>query len=75
MGAKVHCLAFDDHHAFTQGDIDRLDNNTPLVITAKDAVKLRALKLPMPCHVLRVRAVLDERAKRAIGALLDNLPS
>ena len=36
-----HCLAFPDHHAFTPADLPPGD--TPVIVTSKDAVKLRGV--------------------------------
>jgi tetraacyldisaccharide 4'-kinase len=49
--------AFRDHHRFNQSDLNRVEDAAQnagaklLVTTAKDAVKLRELKLEMPCYV------------------------
>lgn len=59
--------AFRDHHAYTQKDIDNLTDAATragaqsLITTAKDAVKLRALKFSLPYSVFEVEiAVKDE---------------
>lgn len=59
--------AFRDHHAYTQKDIDNLIDAATragaqsLITTAKDAVKLRALKFSLPYSVFEVEiAVKDE---------------
>ena len=58
---------FRDHHAYTQKDIDNLTDAATragaqsLITTAKDAVKLRALKFSLPYSVFEVEiAVKDE---------------
>lgn len=47
LGALVRLLAWRDHHAFTETDIERLLQRTEpadyVVVTEKDAVKLRSL--------------------------------
>ena len=52
--------AFRDHHRFDQSDLDRIEDAARkagadlLITTAKDAVKLRQLKLGMPCYVAEI---------------------
>src|SRR5690349_17656688 len=52
--------AFPDHHRYSQRDVDSLIDDarragaTSLVTTAKDAVKLRALRFSLPCYVLEI---------------------
>jgi tetraacyldisaccharide 4'-kinase len=46
LGATVELMAYPDHHAFTPSDvaaIARRSDGRPLVVTLKDAVKLRRL--------------------------------
>lgn len=51
---------FRDHHRFHQSDVDRVEDAARkagaelLITTAKDAVKLRQLKLVMPCYVAEI---------------------
>ncbi|HEX8070439.1 MAG TPA: tetraacyldisaccharide 4'-kinase [Pyrinomonadaceae bacterium] len=58
--------AFPDHHNYTQTELDALaqaaaqTGAAALVTTAKDAVKLHALRVPLPCYVLEIEPVLDE---------------
>lgn len=58
--------AFRDHHFYTQDDITNLENQARdsgaevLFTTAKDAVKLVALKFEMPCYVVESALVFDE---------------
>jgi tetraacyldisaccharide 4'-kinase len=53
-------IAFRDHHQFTQGDSDRVTRDAlaggaqALVTTAKDEVKLRALRFDLPCYVVDI---------------------
>jgi tetraacyldisaccharide-1-P 4'-kinase len=45
VGGTVELVAFSDHHVYTPADVARLARHAagrPLVITEKDAVKLRA---------------------------------
>ena len=52
--------AFRDHHQYSQADIDRVTKEAiatgaqALVTTAKDEVKLRALRFDLPCYVLDI---------------------
>ena len=52
--------AFRDHHRFRQSDLDRVEDGARkagaelLLTTAKDAGKLRELKLGMPCYVVEI---------------------
>lgn len=61
-----HTRAFPDHHAYTQKDLDRLTREAEgrgavaLLTTAKDAVKLRALSIAMPCYVVDIEPVIDD---------------
>lgn len=56
-GFQVELAAFPDHHAFTAADAASLTQragNRPIVMTLKDAVKLRSLLPPaVPAWVLR----------------------
>ncbi|HEY6046846.1 MAG TPA: tetraacyldisaccharide 4'-kinase [Pyrinomonadaceae bacterium] len=51
---------FRDHHQFTQAGIDRVTRDAlaagakALVTTAKDEVKLRSLRLDLPCYVVDI---------------------
>lgn len=57
LGMRVDLHAFPDHHAYRLVDLDGIDE--PIVTTAKDAVKLRALgSLPVSIEVLEVEAAL-----------------
>jgi len=65
--------AFTDHHAYTQRDVDECVREAvrhgarALVTTAKDAVKLRALRFALPCYVLEIALKFDdEQRMRAI---------
>jgi tetraacyldisaccharide 4'-kinase len=60
---------FRDHHQFTQADIDRTTRNAiangaqALVITAKDEVKLRALRFDLPCYVVDIEIEISSPDK------------
>lgn len=58
---------FTDHHRYTQKEIDDLVSKatragaTTLITTAKDAVKLHSLSIPLPHHVFEIEiAIKDE---------------
>ena len=59
----VESMAFPDHHPFSENDIRRIRERAagrPVVITEKDAVKLRAFSHELPrMYVLRLRVVWD----------------
>jgi len=58
--------AFADHHTYTQSDITRLVRDAQasdairLITTAKDAIKLAALELELPCHVFHIQIAIDD---------------
>ena len=58
--------AFIDHHRYRQGDVQKLveqaktNDCQALVTTAKDATKLSALRLDLPCYVLDINIVIDD---------------
>jgi tetraacyldisaccharide 4'-kinase len=57
---------FADHHNYTQADINQLikeaqgHGETVLLTTAKDALKLSALEMGLPCYVLDIQIVIDD---------------
>jgi tetraacyldisaccharide 4'-kinase len=61
--------AFRDHHGYSQSDIDDLVNRSiakgagALVTTAKDEVKLRALRFDLPCYVADIEVEIEDDAK------------
>ena len=61
--------AFADHHVYTQRDVDAIEREAEargakwLLTTAKDAVKLRALRFRLPCDVLEVEIGFDDERK------------
>ena len=61
-----HTRAFADHHRYTQRDVDALTNEAvergarALLTTAKDAVKLRALRFALPCYVVEIALEIAE---------------
>ena len=74
LGARVReHRRFPDHHAFTASDLAGLGARW-IVVTAKDAVKLRALASPAlgSLRVLDIELRFHE-GQAALGALLDSL--
>ena len=69
----VECMAFPDHHPFSGRDAHRIRERAgdrPVVITEKDAVKLRTFSKEMPnTYVLRLRVVWDS-GQDAVMALI-----
>lgn len=55
---------FPDHHAFQAADLAGLKG--PILVTAKDAVKLVGLKLELDIHFVRVAAKVPERALQSV---------
>jgi tetraacyldisaccharide 4'-kinase len=57
---------FPDHHHYNQSELDSLVREAKargvrsLLTTAKDATKLQALKLEMPCSVLEIQISIDD---------------
>lgn len=57
---------FPDHHQFRQPDIDGLEKQANecgidvFVTTAKDAVKLKGLKVTLPCYVIETDMIIDD---------------
>ena len=59
LGLVVIPHEFPDHHAFTIEDV-KFDDNIPVVMTEKDAVKLDSLGLPEDLYwYLEVEACFD----------------
>ncbi len=59
----VECMAFPDHHPFSAKDVRRIVERAagrPVVITEKDAVKLRSFSQELPgTYVLRLQVAWD----------------
>ena len=61
----VFTRAFADHHVYNQSEIDalveaaRARGAQALVTTAKDAIKLSALEVRLPCYVLEIQISID----------------
>jgi tetraacyldisaccharide 4'-kinase len=58
--------AFADHHGYTQRDVEEIEREArdagaeALVTTAKDAIKLRALRFEMPCYEVEIEFEIDD---------------
>ena len=46
MGLKFEQHIFPDHHAYSDADFEVLDHQAVILVTEKDAVKLRSMDLP-----------------------------
>jgi tetraacyldisaccharide 4'-kinase len=64
-----HTRVFPDHHYYTQEEINALVSQSSargahaLLTTAKDEVKLRSLKVEMPCYVVDVAIEIEGESK------------
>ena len=64
-----HTQTFRDHHIYKQTDIDRVVRESishgaqTLLTTAKDEVKLRSLRLDLPCYAVDIEIEIDEKEK------------
>lgn len=62
----AYTRAFPDHHAYTQSDVQTIEEQArasgaqALLTTAKDGVKLRALKFDLPCFVVEIEIEIEE---------------
>ena len=60
--------AFADHHRYTQHDINllveaaRRAGARSLITTAKDAVKLHSLSIPLPCYTLEIEPQIENES-------------
>jgi tetraacyldisaccharide 4'-kinase len=61
--------AFPDHHRYNQADADALVEEAnragakSLITTAKDAVKLRALRFDLPCYIMAIEIAIEREDK------------
>jgi tetraacyldisaccharide 4'-kinase len=74
-GHRLACThAFPDHHVYSQADVDAIEEEAralgaqSLLTTAKDGVKLRALKFDLPCFVVEIEIEIDEE-DRLLGVI------
>jgi len=64
----VFVSEFPDHHRYSQLDLDQIvasanrNGAQSLVTTAKDAVKLKNLKLTLPCYVIDIEIQINDVA-------------
>ncbi|CAN5374689.1 tetraacyldisaccharide 4'-kinase [soil metagenome] len=75
-GAKVELAAFRDHHAFSAADAHvllRRAAGRPLIMTGKDAVKLRPLLPPTPEAFVLNQRVEIEKGDVLLDSLLGSL--
>lgn len=69
LGLLVEAHPMPDHHDFSLADL-AFDDQAPILVTAKDAVKLRALSgLPGRVFEVRTRVCLSAELEAAIGRL------
>ncbi|HEV7395470.1 MAG TPA: tetraacyldisaccharide 4'-kinase [Pyrinomonadaceae bacterium] len=63
----VSVSKYGDHHRYSQADLDGIVAKAKaagaqcLITTAKDAVKLSALSIELPCYVLEIEIEIDQR--------------
>ncbi len=72
LGINTRALAFEDHHRFVAKDL-RFDDELPVVVTEKDAVKIRRLgrdQMPSECWYLEIDVTLNEPARAALSECL-----
>ena len=64
LGAEIRRVhVFDDHHTFTVSEVDGLcEEDTELLVTAKDAVKLRALDVPCASLEIEMDLIAGEKS-------------
>ena len=69
----VECMAFPDHHPFSREDVDRIVERAAgrsVVITEKDAVKLRPFSEELPgTYVLSLQVVWDFGQDAVMGLI------
>lgn len=80
----VFTHAFPDHYQYKQSDLDSLvttaknKGTASLITTAKDAIRLRSLNLPIPCYVSEIHVEIDnedafvELIRKALSRAEDN---
>jgi subfamily B ATP-binding cassette protein MsbA len=72
IGLSPQTRAFDDHHRFIAKDL-RFNDDAPIVITEKDAAKIRRMKpdeIPPQCWYLEIDVALSEAAQTALAECL-----
>ena len=74
LGIEPDAVALDDHHRFVPEDL-RFDDGAPIVITEKDAVKVKHMNpqdVPLHCWYLEIDVVLPEQAQAALARCFAN---
>jgi tetraacyldisaccharide 4'-kinase len=72
LGLNPQACPFDDHHRFVAKDL-RFDDDAPIVITEKDAVKIHHMEpdeIPPQCWYLEIDVTLSEAAQVALAECL-----
>jgi len=72
LDIAIEPVAFDDHHAFVAENLVFNDDD-PIVMTEKDAVKVRRLNpanVPLNCWYLEIDAAMTEEAEAALALCL-----
>ena len=72
LGLTPALVAFVDHHRFVAADLF-FDDDLPIVLTEKDAVKIRRVDrsdIPERCWYLEIDAVMTESAEAALNVCL-----
>lgn len=65
----LYTRAFADHQRLTQADVDKVAGEAArsgarvLMTTAKDAVKLRGLRLSLPCYVVEIELEFEDEGE------------
>ena len=69
-GFDLRCeRAFPDHHVFERAELEAFareaerEGARALLTTAKDAVKLRSIRLSLPCYVVEIGLEFEDEEK------------
>lgn len=73
-GLKLNRHAFPDHHAFRTADFSAMQQDLPLIMTEKDAVKCRGMPLQNAWY-LSIDASLPAEWERAVAARMRDAAS
>lgn len=69
----VQPISFGDHHAYTEGDFASTPSG-PIIVTGKDAVKIKALSLQnLDIYELEIEISMSDSLKLAIDDMLNKL--
>lgn len=70
---EIQSVSFDDHHAYNEKDFQSLPSG-PVIVTGKDAVKIRALSLQnLDIYELEVDVDMSDNLKLAVHNMLKRL--